>query len=141
MSNVGGYAADHLLRNGYSAGFVRKLITSLGLGGVGFFLIMLPGAPSVTSGLILMCCATGALSLCNAGFAPNCFDIAPRHASVIWGISNSFATLPGIFGVFVTGWLVDRTGSFAVPFFATGAIALAGAVVFLLFGSGDRKVD
>jgi len=141
LSNVGGYAADHLLRNGYSAGFVRKLITSLGLGGVGFFLIMLPGAPSVTSGLILMCCATGALSLCNAGFAPNCFDIAPRHASVIWGISNSFATLPGIFGVFVTGWLVDRTGSFAVPFFATGAIALAGAVVFLLFGSGDRKVD
>jgi ACS family sodium-dependent inorganic phosphate cotransporter len=141
MSNVGGFAADHLLRNGYNAGFVRKLITSIGLGGTGFFLIMLPGAPSVTSGLILMCCATGALSLCNAGFAPNCFDIAPRHASVIWGISNSFATLPGIFGVFVTGWLVDRTGSFAVPFFVTGSIALTGAVVFLLFGSGERKVD
>jgi ACS family sodium-dependent inorganic phosphate cotransporter len=141
MSNVGGYTADHLLRNEYRAGFVRKLITSIGLGGVGVFLILLPSAPSVTSALTLMCCATGALSLCNAGFAPNCFDIAPRHAGVIWGISNSFATLPGIFGVFVTGWLVDRTGGFAVPFFVTGAIALAGAVVFLLFGSGERKID
>jgi ACS family sodium-dependent inorganic phosphate cotransporter len=141
MSIVAGYVADHLLGNGYSAGFVRKLINSIGLTGVGFFLIMLPGAPSVTMALILMCCATASLALCNAGFAPNCFDIAPRHAGVIYGISNSFATLPGIFGVFVTGWLVDRTGSFAVPFFVTGAIALTGAVVFLLFGSGERKVD
>jgi ACS family sodium-dependent inorganic phosphate cotransporter len=60
---------------------------------------------------------------------------------VIWGISNTFATLPGIFGVYATGWLVDRTGSFSVPFFVTAGVALFGMLVFLLFGSGERKID
>ena len=141
MSNLAGYAADTMLRNGRSATFVRKLIISLSLSGVALALLQVPSATSVTSGVMLMCCATGALSMCNAGFAPNCFDIAPRHSDLIWGISNTVATLPGIFGVYATGWLVDHTGSFAVPFFVTGAVALLGIVVFLAFGSGERKID
>jgi ACS family sodium-dependent inorganic phosphate cotransporter len=141
MSNVAGYTADHLLRKGRSATFVRKLIISLSLTGVALALLQVPSATSVTSGVVLMCCATGALSMCNAGFAPNCFDIAPRHSDLIWGISNTVATLPGIFGVYATGWLVDHTGSFAVPFFVTGAVAVFGVVVFLIFGSGERKLD
>ena len=141
MSNLAGYAADTMLRNGRSATFVRKLIISLSLGGVALALLQVPSATSVTGGVVLMCCATGALSMCNAGFAPNCFDIAPRHSDLIWGISNTVATLPGIFGVYATGWLVDHTGSFAVPFFVTGAVAVFGIVVFLAFGSGERKID
>lgn len=141
MSNIAGYAADHLLKRGRSATFVRKVIISLSLGGVALALLQVPAATTVSGGLALMCCATGALSMCNAGFAPNCFDIAPRHSDVIWGISNTSATLPGIFGVYATGWLVDHTGSFAVPFFVTGAVAALGIVVYLAFGSGERKVD
>ena len=57
------------------------------------------------------------------GFGPNSFDIAPRHADVIWGISNTFATIPGVVGVFVTGWLVDRTGSYSAPFAVTAGVA------------------
>jgi ACS family sodium-dependent inorganic phosphate cotransporter len=140
-SNVAGYAADRLLQAGRSATFVRKLIITLSLGGVALSLLQLPAASSVGMGVFLMCCTAGALSMCNAGFAPNCFDIAPRHSEVIWGISNTFATLPGIFGVYATGWLVDHTGSFAVPFFVTGAIALLGLLVFAVFGSGERQLD
>jgi ACS family sodium-dependent inorganic phosphate cotransporter len=75
-----------------------------------------------------------------AGFAPNPFDIAPRFADVIWGISNTFATLPGIVGVFVTGWLVDRTGSFSAAFFLMAGVVLLGAVVYLAFASGEHQV-
>jgi ACS family sodium-dependent inorganic phosphate cotransporter len=141
MANVAGYASDRLLDGGYSAAFVRKLATSLGLGGVGVFLLQLPGAPSLATAVAITCAATGALSVCNAGFPANCFDIAPRHAEVIYGISNTVATVPGIVGVVVTGWLVDRTGSFAVPFFVTGGIAFLGALIFLLLGSGERKIE
>jgi ACS family sodium-dependent inorganic phosphate cotransporter len=141
MSNVAGHAADYLLARGRSATFVRKLIIGPSLGGVALALLEVPSATTVTGAVVLMCCATGALSMCNAGFAPNCFDVAPRHSDVIWGISNTSATLPGIFGVYATGWLVDHTGSFAVPFFVTGAVALLGIVVFLAFGSGERKLD
>jgi ACS family sodium-dependent inorganic phosphate cotransporter len=141
MANVAGHWADHLLRAGRSATFVRKLMQTIALGGTAIFLLQVPGAGSVTTGAVLICCATGSLAFGLAGFAPNAFDIAPRYADVIWGISNTFATLPGIVGVLVTGWLVDRTGSFAVPFLLMTGVALLGAVVYLAFASGERQID
>ncbi len=140
-ANVAGHRADRLLRAGRSAGFVRKLMQTIALGLGGIFFLLLPGATSLTAALVLMCCASGSCACSSAGFAPNCFDVAPRQADVIWGISNSFATLPGIIGVYATGWLVDRTGSFGAPFFLTAGISLFGAVVFLVFASGERKID
>jgi MFS transporter, ACS family, solute carrier family 17 (sodium-dependent inorganic phosphate cotransporter), other len=140
IGNVAGFLADYLLRAGWSATLVRKLAQTIGLTGAGIFLLLLPGTASLTSALILMCMATGLLALCLAGFPPNCLDVAPRHADVLYGISNTFATLPGLFGVFITGWLVDRTGSFAVALSVTAGIAVFGAVVFLCFASGERQI-
>jgi ACS family sodium-dependent inorganic phosphate cotransporter len=60
---------------------------------------------------------------------------------VIWGISNTFATVPGIIGVATTGWLVQRSGGFASAFLLTASIAIVGGVVFLIAGSGERKID
>jgi MFS transporter, ACS family, solute carrier family 17 (sodium-dependent inorganic phosphate cotransporter), other len=141
MANVAGHWADYLLRSGRSATFVRKLMQTIAFGGTAIFLLQLPGAGSVTAGAGLMCCATGSLAFGLAGFAPNPFDIAPRFADVIWGISNTFATLPGIVGVLVTGWLVDRTGSFSAPFYVMASVALLGAVVYLAFASGERQIN
>jgi ACS family sodium-dependent inorganic phosphate cotransporter len=141
MANAGGYFADRLLRSGRSTTFVRKLMQAVGLCAGAVFLLLLAGAPSVTIGLILLCCAAGSFGITISGFAPNSLDIAPRHADVIWGISNTFATLPGIFGVFLTGWLVDHTGSFAAPFVVTAGVCLSGAVVFLVFASGERQIE
>jgi ACS family sodium-dependent inorganic phosphate cotransporter len=141
MANVAGGVADRMIRGGQSATFVRKLMQSISLFGSATFLLMLPMAGSATAGMLLLCGATGTLAFSMAGFAVNCFDIAPRHAAVIWGISNTFATIPGIIGVAVTGWLVQRTGSFTSAFVVTASIAIAGGAVFLAAGSGERKVD
>jgi len=92
-------------------------------------------------GVSLMCAATCTGAFAMSGFAPNCFDVAPKYADVIWGISNSVATLPGIIAVFFTGWLVDHTGNFAAPFMLTAVILLGAAVVYQVFGSGDRLVE
>ncbi len=113
----------------------------IGLLGGAAFLLLLPLAKTATLGVLLMCGAAGALAFCLAGFGPNCFDIAPRYADVIWGMSNTFGTIPGIVGVAVTGWLVERTGSYTAPFVLTAAIAVAGALFFLRFGSGERQID
>jgi ACS family sodium-dependent inorganic phosphate cotransporter len=142
MINVAGHLADRMIKAGRSPTFVRKLMQCSGLAGAALFLLLLPLAATAGAGSLLMCCAAGILALCSGGgFAPNGFDVAPRHADVIWGISNTFATIPGIVGVYVTGWLVDRTGSYAAPFAVTAGIALFGAVVFLLLGSGKRHID
>ena len=141
MANAAGAIADGLIARGRSATFVRKLMQGIGLLGPAAFLLMLQGAGSVTAGVLLMCGATATLAFCISGFAPNAFDIAPRYADVIWGISNTFATLPGIIGVAVTGWLVDRTGGYGAPFVLTAGLSVVGAALFMLIGSGARQID
>jgi MFS transporter, ACS family, solute carrier family 17 (sodium-dependent inorganic phosphate cotransporter), other len=141
MANVSGALADGMIRAGRSVGFVRKLMQTIALVGGALFLLQLPGAATPTAAVVLMSCATGTFAFCLAGFAPNCFDIAPRYAEVIWGISNTVATVPGIVGVLITGWLVDRTGTYAAPFVLTAAISLFGAVFYLVFGSGKLQIE
>jgi MFS transporter, ACS family, solute carrier family 17 (sodium-dependent inorganic phosphate cotransporter), other len=107
----------------------------------GTLLLLVHTATSPTIAMFLMCGASGTLALCLAGFAVNSFDIAPRHADVIWGLANTAGTLPGIIGVTITGWLIDRTGSFNAPFFLTAAVGLVGAVVYFFFASGEREIE
>jgi ACS family sodium-dependent inorganic phosphate cotransporter len=140
-ANLAGAWADRMLQNGRSAGYVRKLMQSIALGGSAVFLLLLTQAATPLAAVLIMCGATGTAACAMSGFAPNCFDIAPKYADVIWGISNTFATLPGIVGIYVTGWLVDRTGTFGAPFVLTAAVSLFGAVFYLVFGSGRRHVD
>jgi ACS family sodium-dependent inorganic phosphate cotransporter len=49
--------------------------------------------------------------------------------------------MPGIIGVYITGWLIDRTGSYNAPFFLTAIVGLVGAVVYLFFASGEREIE
>lgn len=141
MANFAGSAADRLMRQGRSATYVRKLMQGVGLFGCAAFLLMVPLAASPGMGVFLMSSASGCLGCCLAGFGANSFDIAPRYADVIWGISNTFATIPGIIGVAVTGWLVQRSGSYTTAFVVTAAIAALGGIVFMVIGSGERKIE
>jgi MFS transporter, ACS family, solute carrier family 17 (sodium-dependent inorganic phosphate cotransporter), other len=52
-----------------------------------------------------------------AGFAANHLDIAPRYAGILMGLSNTFAQLPGIVGVALTGFIVNMTHSFGGVFY------------------------
>jgi ACS family sodium-dependent inorganic phosphate cotransporter len=141
MANLAGNVADRLLRAGRSPTFVRKLMQTVGLVGGGILLSALPAAGSITTAVVLTSCAAGTFALCFAGYAPNGFDIAPRYADIIWGLSNTVGTLPGIFGVYLTGWMVDHTGTFAAPFYVTSGVSFLGALVFLVFASGERQID
>lgn len=47
----------------------------------------------------------GAFSL--SGFTVNHLDIAPKFASVLMGISNTFGTIPGIVSPILTGYIVS----------------------------------
>ena len=130
-----------MLQRGRSATFVRKLMQAISLFGGALALLLLVNAPNVTAAVVLMCCVTGFSAFAMSGFAANPFDIAPRHADVIWGVSNAIATLPGVFGVYLTGWLLDRTGDFAAPFLLTAGLMVVGGIVYQWLGSGERRID
>jgi ACS family sodium-dependent inorganic phosphate cotransporter len=141
FANVGGWFADTMIAAGRSVTFVRKTMQIASLVGSGAFLLLVQTASSPAAGMLLMCGASGTLALCLSGFAVNSFDIAPRYADVIWGLANTAGTLPGILGVYITGWLIDRTGSYNAPFFLTAAVGLVGVVVYALFASGEREIE
>jgi ACS family sodium-dependent inorganic phosphate cotransporter len=59
---------------------------------------------------------------------------------VVYGFSNTFATIPGIVGVAVTGWLVDVTGTYSAAFALAAAVSVLGALVFGFFFDSRRIV-
>lgn len=44
----------------------------------------------------------------GGGFILTANDIAPAYAGIIFGISNTFATLPGIISPYIVGALTER---------------------------------
>jgi predicted MFS family arabinose efflux permease len=75
------------------------------------------------------------------GFASNHFDIAPKHADVLYSISNTFGTIPGIIGVAATGMLLDLTGGYTATFILAAAVNVVGALVWLVWGTGERILE
>jgi MFS family permease len=55
-------------------------------------------------------------------------DIAPKYSGSASGMMNFGAALAGIISPVVFGYLVDRTGSWTLPF--------AGSICLLLLGAG-----
>ena len=61
-------------------------------------------SPFYTILLLTIGVAVGGFSL--SGFAVNHLDIAPKYASILFGISNCFASIPGIVSPILTGYIV-----------------------------------
>jgi len=105
---------------------------------VALALIALASVKDANIAVILLTLSMGFSSFSFAGFATNHLDIAPRHAGIIFGISNTAGTLPGIIGVALTGLMVEATGSYASAFYLTAAMYAMGLVVWQLYSTGER---
>lgn len=130
-----------MIRRGIDLTVIRKGMQTFGLVGSSVCLLLASGAESGMTSVLLMCGALGALGFTWSGFLPNHLDIAPRYADVLMGITNTAGTVPGIFAVAITGWLVDMSGSYNTAFALTAAVNMFGLAVWLLFGTGRRVVD
>jgi len=137
-SNLSGWIADRMIASGYSVTFTRKTMQTIGMLGPALALGALATVDDAVTAVILLSISLGLASFAFAGVGCNHLDISPRHAGVIFGISNTGATVPGIVGVVVTGVLVDQTGTYASAFYLTAGVYLLGLVVYLLFGTGRR---
>jgi cyanate permease len=68
-------------------------------------------------------------------------DIAPRDAGTLMGITNTAGTIPGIVGVYVSGLILQATGSWALVFQLSAGVTIFGLIFFLVFSSGRRIFD
>ena len=88
-----------------------------------------------------MCCALACLGVCYSGFAPAVIEIAPKHSDVLWSVTNTFGTIPGIIGIAITGWLVGVTGTYLAAFALAATIHVIGMLVWLFFGTAKQVIE
>ena len=75
------------------------------------------------------------------GFGVNHLDIAPKGAGVIMGLSNTAGTIPGIIGVYVSGLILEITGSWALVFQTAAGVLIFGLVFYVIFASAEKRFD
>jgi ACS family sodium-dependent inorganic phosphate cotransporter len=139
--NVAGSVADRLIRGGMAVGRVRKLMQSIGFGGIAGSLAVVGYVETAWAAIAVMSVGTALGAFVTGGFAVNHMDIAPKYAGTMMGITNTAGTIPGVIGVYVSGLILEWTGSWVLVFQLAAGITLFGLVFFLAFSSGEREFD
>jgi sugar phosphate permease len=136
-----GWLQDFWIRKGYTPTLVRKSAMAIG------FLI----AAIAISGLAVAGANTYVPWLMAAGVgcgmtAPGIFAFAqtlagPRATGKWYGAQNGFSNFAGVVGPALTGFVLERTGNFAVPFGITAALCIAGGLAWVLMVGRVEQVN
>ncbi|HZU24478.1 MAG TPA: MFS transporter [Bryobacteraceae bacterium] len=137
----GGWASDRLIRAGVQPSLVRRTFAGVG---VGACTLMLPASlvRSNELSMALLICACLACGL----WSSNNWAITQRLAGPVaagkWtGLQNAFGNLAGVVAPWLTGFLVQRTGSFFLAFVSVTIVAALGALNYaLLIGPVDPVI-
>jgi len=139
--NIGGFVADFLRSKGWRTETVRKIMLSTGTLVPGVLLII---TGYITCGMPYAAVAVLSLSVGFSGFQypgvmVNHVDIAPPFAGVLFGISNTVATLSGVFAPYVIGVITTNStqAEWRIVFYLAAVIYLFGAVFFCIFAKGE----
>ncbi|XP_046326802.2 sialin-like [Haliotis rufescens] len=133
----GGQIADFLRRNYLSTKVTRRGAQALAFLGASACLLG-TGFVSCSNryvGVVLLCVSVGFMGLCNSGFVVNVVDFAPRYAGILFGISNLFATVPGMTAPLAVGALTPNNtqGEWRTVFYICAGFGLVGAIIFTFF--------
>lgn len=139
--NSAGAIGDRLIRGGMRTVSVRKLMQTISFGSVALALLAVAQIATAPLAIAVMCVSSALGAASGAGFGTNHLDIAPRHAGVLMGLSNTAGTLPGIVGVLISGWIVQTTGSWVLVFQLAAAVKIFGLLFFLAFAKGEQEFD
>lgn len=136
---TGGILSDWLYRKTGSSRLARShVIWSSQLLSAIFF-ILLAFTDSLGLSILFLSLGLGFGQLPQPAFFSVNIDIAKERAASAQGVTSSFLSLAGIVAPFITGWLVQYTNSFKVPFLLLGGLTFAAVIVVILFHHPDKK--
>jgi len=123
-----GKLSDRWIQAGASPTLVRKGMMLFGHTGIGIFLVLTMLAPGriLTASLALTGAFLG-ISICNSWAIPQTLA-GPRMVGRWVGVQNFAGNLSGAVAPALTGYLLDRTGSFYWPFLITAVVAWIGGL-------------
>ncbi len=85
---------------------------------------------------MLLSTAVGFAACIHSGLWANIIDIGPRHAGHLLGISNTFASIPGIVGQVITGYILNHTHSWSLVFGQAVVLYIIGFVTYYSWARG-----
>ncbi|GAB0100069.1 hypothetical protein DMENIID0001_160520 [Sergentomyia squamirostris] len=139
---VGGYAADWTQIKGYlTTRQVRRYFNCGAFLLQSAFILLAAFLVNRIGVIICLTASIGLGAFANIGFMINPLDLAPNHASVIFGISNTIATVPGIISPLLVGVLVtDRSKEqWQIVFFIIVAVYAVGGLFYWFFARGELQ--
>ncbi len=139
--NIAGFLADYMIKNGTAVIKVRKLMMTVGFGGISFAMISVSFADDAYTAIIIMAVGSALGAFVTGGFSVNHMDLAPKHAGSLLGITNTAGTLSGAISVYFAGWLLQHTNSWALVFQIGGAVTIFGLIFYLFFARADKQFD
>jgi len=142
---VNGLFADWLRSPGrLSTNAVRKIFCAVGFVLSSSFLILMGyiSCKFRTLAVVVMFLVTATGSPAAPSVTANQLDLAPMHAGKIMGLTHSISMLSGIAAPLTVSALTNHHSTRSAwqnVFFLSAAVQVAGAIIFVIFGSGDRQ--
>jgi ACS family D-galactonate transporter-like MFS transporter len=129
---LGGWLQDFYIRKHYSPTRVRKtaMVIAFSLGAFGVAGCALADTGSYLPWLLAAGVGCG---LSSPGIYAFCQRLAGPQAVGRWyGPQNGFANFAGVIGPALSGFLVQRTGNYLMPFAITSAVCVLGVIAWLV---------
>lgn len=142
LLGVSGYLADWSQVKGYlTTTQVRRYFNCSSFLAQTVFMILAAYVSDSTGTVVCITIAVGLGAFAWSGFAVNHLDIAPQHASVLMGITNTFGTIPGIVSPTLSGYIVQnkRLDEWRIVFFISSGIYLFGCITYWFWASGELQ--
>lgn len=137
-SNGSGWLSDYMDSKGYSLTCIRKTmqVTAFVLPSIFLLLIIYITTTSFTA-TVFLTFSVGFTGFSHAAYWANIIDISPNHAETVLGASNTLASIPGIVGNTVTGWILDNTGSWSTVFWINIIAYIFATIFYSIFAKGN----
>ena len=146
FSILGGVAYRWLITSrGFSAATASKIIAGVAFSSAFYSFLCMALARSPGTAALLASLALASLALSQGSWSTNHAEIAvPEHAAALFSVANSISAATSVFGISLTGKLLDKFGGAEVPdawAIAMGSIgALCGicGALFVTFARGNE---
>ncbi len=135
----GGWLTDYLVAHGKPR-LARCGIGVFGLTMSALMLVFVARAQNNVVAALLIAVALYFQFLTTPAVWATCLDIGRRRSGVVTGITNTFGNLAGTLAPIVFGYILQKWGSWTIPFYVAAGF-LAVGVVMWLFIDPRRPLD
>lgn len=138
---LGGVVSDKIYKHTGNLKLARRIMLVLGLGGALVFIMPAVYANDPMSAVMLLSASFFCLELTNAVLWSLPIDIAGRFAGTAGGMMNTGFGVAGMISPVVFGVMIDRTGSYEIPFLISAGLLGIGALCALFVDPTRKACD